>query len=338
MGQERPGRRVGAPRVRGRRRVDGDRLLGRRRLLLGGRVPGRDGEPEHVGAGAGVALGEQPGELGDRRAQHRLGADHPPQRRQRAGVVGVGGAGRRRSRRASLPAKRTLTRAPGDRGRRSSTPARRSRRAGRGGPAGCRPERARPGRPRRAARPWRLASAGRRAPSPADPAGSRAGTHRGRPRRLFYQPPLTTPRGLNSTATGPWPPRTSTACRPWAVAVTFTEIRLPRSPGRTTYDVPVAPAIRCPSAYHWTCRFASRRRPATGGRREPAAHGGRAGDARRALRHRRAAAGVDADVVEVPALLGVVVVGVHRELRRHRVPGVPRQLQPAGEVAAAVAG
>src|SRR4029077_17823833 len=37
----------------------------------------------------------------------------------------------------------------------------------------------------------------------------------------------------------------------WAVAVTFTEIRFPTSAFFTTYDVPVAPAIRTPSAYQW---------------------------------------------------------------------------------------
>src|SRR4029079_12521108 len=41
----------------------------------------------------------------------------------------------------------------------------------------------------------------------------------------------------------------------WAVAVTFTEIRWPRSQCRTRYDVPVAPAIGWPAAYHWRCRL-----------------------------------------------------------------------------------
>ena len=84
-------------------------------LLLGGGVPGRDGEPQHVGAGAGVPRGDVAGERGDLGAQHRLGADHPPQRREPARCA-------RWSRRASTtkpstswPAKRTLTRHPGPR-------------------------------------------------------------------------------------------------------------------------------------------------------------------------------------------------------------------------------
>ena len=62
----------------------------RARLLLDGGVPGRHRQPQHVGAGAGVARGDELGEPGDRAQQHRLGAHRPPQRRQPAGVVGLG--------------------------------------------------------------------------------------------------------------------------------------------------------------------------------------------------------------------------------------------------------
>ena len=73
----RPGRR----RPRGRHGV----------ALLGGGVPARDGQPQHVGAGAGVAGRDQAGEPGDGRGQHRLGADRPAQRRQPALVLAAVG-------------------------------------------------------------------------------------------------------------------------------------------------------------------------------------------------------------------------------------------------------
>ena len=58
-------------------------------LLLGGRVPAGHGQPQHVGAGAGVALGQLPGQRGHLGRQHRLGTDHPTQRRQRPLVIGA---------------------------------------------------------------------------------------------------------------------------------------------------------------------------------------------------------------------------------------------------------
>ena len=61
-----------------------------RRLLLGRGVPRRDGQPEHVVAGAGVPRGDrahQPQHLG---GQHLLGADDAAQRLERTGVVALG--------------------------------------------------------------------------------------------------------------------------------------------------------------------------------------------------------------------------------------------------------
>ena len=79
---------VVAPRGRGVGGVPaGRRGLGRGRLLLGGRVARRHRQPQHVGAHPGVALGEGGRQLGDGRGQHGLVAHHPPQRRERAGVV-----------------------------------------------------------------------------------------------------------------------------------------------------------------------------------------------------------------------------------------------------------
>ena len=126
-------------------------------LLLGGRVPARHGQPQHVGAGAGVALGQVRGERGHLRRQHRLGTDHPPQRRQRPVVVGARHPLEHEAvdvaaREPHLDPHARLRR------RRPSTRGRRSRRAGRGGPAARRPAPARPGRRRPPARPrpWRL--------------------------------------------------------------------------------------------------------------------------------------------------------------------------------------
>jgi hypothetical protein len=50
-------------------------------------VPGGDGEPEDVGAGAGVAGGDLLGEACHCRGQHRLRADRSTHRRQPALVV-----------------------------------------------------------------------------------------------------------------------------------------------------------------------------------------------------------------------------------------------------------
>ena len=73
-----------------RRRVSGydaGRLA--RRLLLGRGVPRRDGQPQHVVAGAGVPRGDlahQPENLG---GEHLLGADDAAQRLERTGVVAL---------------------------------------------------------------------------------------------------------------------------------------------------------------------------------------------------------------------------------------------------------
>ena len=95
-GQERRAGRVVRP---GRRRQRG-RAPGRRRRApacprRAGCVStracrGRHGEAEHVGEGAGVPVGDRPGQLGDLRLQHRLGRDHPLQEGQPALVLGVG--------------------------------------------------------------------------------------------------------------------------------------------------------------------------------------------------------------------------------------------------------
>ena len=52
-------------------------------------MPRRHRQPQHVGAHARVALGEVAGQVGNDRAQHPLRADHPAQRREPAGVLGV---------------------------------------------------------------------------------------------------------------------------------------------------------------------------------------------------------------------------------------------------------
>ena len=90
-------RRPGAARPPRRRPSAGG--AGGDSLLLDGGVPGRDGQPQHVGAGAGVAGGDRLGEPGDRRGQHRLGAHRPAQRREASGVVGASRPARPRSRR-----------------------------------------------------------------------------------------------------------------------------------------------------------------------------------------------------------------------------------------------
>lgn len=60
--------------------------------LLRGGVPRRHGEAEDVGAGTGVAVGEDPAQLGDLGGEDGLGADHAAQRLEGAGVVGPAGA------------------------------------------------------------------------------------------------------------------------------------------------------------------------------------------------------------------------------------------------------
>jgi hypothetical protein len=75
-------------------------------------VTRRHGEPEHVGARAGVPLGEHAGELGDRWPEHGLGADDTLQPAERA-VWSVSAARATTNPLSVLPAKRTFTRAPG---------------------------------------------------------------------------------------------------------------------------------------------------------------------------------------------------------------------------------
>ena len=143
---------VGVGDLRPRRRRLDRRRRGVRRLgrdLLGGRVARRHGQAEHVGAGAGVPPGQGLAQLDDLRRQHRLGAHHATQRLEGAGVVGVA--------RALddvavdvLAGEAHLDPRARDRGVGHRRRARRSRRAGRGGPARCRRGPARPGRCRRA--------------------------------------------------------------------------------------------------------------------------------------------------------------------------------------------
>ena len=90
---------------RGRRRTAGGSAAGAGSAALGGGVPRRHREAQHVAAGAGVARGHVAGQRRHAGAEHRLGADHPAQRGQPAGVVGT----RRRARRGSRrpPGRRT---------------------------------------------------------------------------------------------------------------------------------------------------------------------------------------------------------------------------------------
>ena len=57
-------------------------------LLLDSRVPWRDGQAEHVGTDAGVPRGHGAGQRRNVRGEHPLGADHPAQRLEAAGVLG----------------------------------------------------------------------------------------------------------------------------------------------------------------------------------------------------------------------------------------------------------
>ena len=121
--------------------------------LLGAGVPRRDGQPQHVGHGARVAVGDLPGQGHDLRAQHRLGRDHPLQPGQPARVL----AGRHPLQQVPVDelAQRT-GRGPGSPAPpgRPAAPAPGSRTAGPGGPAGCPPPPGRPAAPpRRAQRP-----------------------------------------------------------------------------------------------------------------------------------------------------------------------------------------
>ncbi len=64
----------------------------RGRLGLGGGVARRHGQPEHVGPASGVPLGDGGGQRCHLGREHRLGADDAAQRREPAGVVGLGDA------------------------------------------------------------------------------------------------------------------------------------------------------------------------------------------------------------------------------------------------------
>ncbi|GAA5053828.1 hypothetical protein GCM10023318_28100 [Nocardia callitridis] len=57
------------------------------------RVAGRDGQAEHISAGARVARGHQGGQLQDFRSEHPLGGHHTVQGNEFAGVFGVCEAG-----------------------------------------------------------------------------------------------------------------------------------------------------------------------------------------------------------------------------------------------------
>ena len=78
--------RVVRQRVRRDRRQLGDRGH-RRRRLLGRGVPGRHGEPHHVGEAAGVVVGHPPDQPGDLGGEHGFGRDDLGERAQAAVVV-----------------------------------------------------------------------------------------------------------------------------------------------------------------------------------------------------------------------------------------------------------
>ena len=71
-----------------------DRCRGERREFRGGfpldvGVPRRDGQPQHVGPGAGIPCGDRVDQAAHLGRQHRLGGDHPVQPAQLADMVGV---------------------------------------------------------------------------------------------------------------------------------------------------------------------------------------------------------------------------------------------------------
>lgn len=71
----------------------GGRCSGRRVLRLDPRVPRRHRQPQHVGAGAGVAGGDRVGEGGDLRGQHDFRGDDPVEPAEPAGVLAARGPG-----------------------------------------------------------------------------------------------------------------------------------------------------------------------------------------------------------------------------------------------------
>ena len=81
--------------------------------LLRGGVPRRHGQAQHVAERAGVAGGDGAAQRQHARGEHRLGRDHPAQRRQPAVVLGLLAWRSTTNPSRSWPANRTLTRAPG---------------------------------------------------------------------------------------------------------------------------------------------------------------------------------------------------------------------------------
>ncbi len=112
-------------------------------FAFGGGVPGRDGQPEHVGQRARVAVGHRPGQVEDLGREHGFRGDHPLQPGQSALVLA--GLGPVQQVAVDQLARRTGP-GPGSRARpsRPCWPGPGSRRAGPGGRARCRPP---PGRP-----------------------------------------------------------------------------------------------------------------------------------------------------------------------------------------------
>jgi hypothetical protein len=80
-------------------------------------VARRDRQPEHVGQGAGIAVGDLAGERRDLRAQHRLGRNDPLQVGQPPRVL-TGGRALQQVAACQLAREPHPDPAPGDRGRR----------------------------------------------------------------------------------------------------------------------------------------------------------------------------------------------------------------------------
>ena len=244
----------------------------------------RDRQPQHVGAGAGVAGGDQLGEPGHRRGQHRLGADRPAQRRQPALVV----AARHPLEHEAvdvLAGEADLDPGARPRPRRAAWPGRGSRRAGRGGPAARRPAPARPaarapGRPAAGAfaRPAACALAAR----------ARARTSSG----ISASWPASS---CSSSLTGPVsqpPPSGSQPLSPrlwtgaWMVAMSGADLERLHATSATSAACP-SPVVAGPRAGAGAGRLAH---PARRGRRRPLRglrRGRRRRPARRAARRRR---------------------------------------------------
>ena len=118
--KRRPGRVVAPPVARstaaGRAAAAGGGRRRRGRLAVSDPgVPGRHGQPQHVGEGARVPVGDRPGQPGDLRGQHRLRRDHLLQVRQAAGVRRTSSTRSSSQPSTSCPANRTRTRMPGTR-------------------------------------------------------------------------------------------------------------------------------------------------------------------------------------------------------------------------------